>query len=227
MKKVLPYLSLLTSVLIPLTSIAENLQYRNTLEEATAIAARLTAEQEDPMTLAIDRVKLAKTALDEITIKARTFGEISNDYDFVDDEVGGEYEAAMEQYTSSIQALGRFPHPNTLSALTPAVNHENTQVRLSALTALREGAAKDPNEPILNTVRETILVDPSPEIRREAFEVYCRWGNQADLLSLSMELGRKANPVQDLAVREWIRIEKELQALAEGADTLQVQQALE
>jgi hypothetical protein len=193
----------------------DNLAYQGTLAEAQAIAAQLDQNREDPLAKALRLADEAKAAMDNLVAA-----------DGAGVQQSKAYENAAETYAESLEDLGRMPHPDTLAALSPAVDHPDPQVRLAAVRALREGAAQDSQAPVLATVRGLILSDPEPEIRREAFEVYCRWGDQEDMLLLAMDLGRKAGPLQAVAVREWIRIETERQALAQGLDELQIQQAL-
>ncbi|MEM8994106.1 MAG: HEAT repeat domain-containing protein, partial [Acidobacteriota bacterium] len=123
-----------------------------------------------------------------------------------------EIPTAVHAYAASVGDLASHPSPETLDALTRAVQHEEPSVRLAALTALREGASQGrPNSAALLTARALITTDPDPRIRRQAFEAYCRWGDQDDVLVLSQSLGRRPGPVRDVAVREWLRIERERQ----------------
>ena len=186
-------------------SAQEPLRSTQSLEEATAIAAELLRRQEDPVRTAILGAERARATLEALPIAPGAPGF---------DEIAGQYEAAVALYAESLQALGHTPHVSTLGPLSAAVDHRDDRVRLASLAALREGAASDSSAPVLREARALVTSDPSPQIRRQAFEVYCRWGDQDDVLSLSMSLGRAPGPVQDLAVREWIRIEKE--RLSEG-----------
>ncbi|MEM1182202.1 MAG: HEAT repeat domain-containing protein [Acidobacteriota bacterium] len=167
-----------------------------TLLEATAIAEQLLAQRTHPVTAALERVEARRIALE------------SADRSVVREEIP----AAVHAYAASVGDLARHPSPETLDALTAAVQHEEPTVRLAALTALREGASHGrPHSTALQTARALITADPDPLIRRQAFEAYCRWGDQDDVLALSQTLGRQPGPVRDLAVREWLRIERERQ----------------
>ena len=183
---------LLVAVFVALPSGAEEPAARSSLEEATAIAAELALQRENPMVAALLKVDNARRDL--ASISAPPGSE--------------DYHAAAGRYADSLLALRWHPHPDTVVELGLAVRHADDQVRLAALSAMREGAA-DGKSLILGEVGALITNDPNPAIRREAFEVYCRWGDQGHVLSLAVSLGRAPGPVQDLAVREWIRIEKE------------------
>ena len=182
-------------------TLAQDLVRRHTsLEEATAIAAQLTQRQANPVRVAIATTARARATLDALPTWPGRQGS---------NALEGAYEQAIERYAESVLELGETPHPDTLAELSAAIRHSDDRVRYAALTALREGAVSSSHSPILSDARALITGDPVPVIRRQAFEVYCRWGDQDDVLSLSMTLGRAPGPVQDLAVREWIRIEKE------------------
>lgn len=115
----------------------------------------------------------------------------------------------------SLRALGQFQDPARLDVLASALGSKNAKVRIAALEALRDGTVNDAS--VLSMVRNMVLKDPEPGVQREALEVFVRYGDQADALSLAQSLGRAGGPAQDIAVREWIRIEKEI-ADAPNAD---------
>ena len=167
------------------------------LEEATALAAMLIEHQQSPLESALTRVSEARIASE--SAPANLSGVTSS-----------QSEAATSRYANSIQQLAGMPVPRTLGALAAAMTHPHASVRLASVVALREGASsRDPHSTALMRARDLILADPSPAVRRQAFEAYCRWGDQTDVLGLAKQLGRAAGPVQDLAVREWLRIEQE------------------
>ncbi len=171
-------------------------QAGNTLQEATAIAEQLVAQRANPTDVALERVKAKRIALEFADLPV----------------VREEVPAAVTAYAASVENLARHPNAETLSALTTAVQHQEPIVRMAALTALREGASQGrPGSIALVAARSLITTDADPRIRRQAFEAYCRWGDQDDVLGLSQTLGRKPGPVRDLAVREWLRIERERQ----------------
>jgi hypothetical protein len=194
---------ILTSGLPAIAAEMDGNQIRSSLEEANAIAAQLKMNQTNALERAI---RAAEQAQERVDALARNGGGQTN--------TARLYRSAVQRYAKRLQNLGSRPHPDTLKVLFPAVGHPEAQVRKAALIALREGAANNPQAPVLNQVYDMILNDSVIEVRREAFEVYCRWGDRDDLLLLSMELGREAGPLQDLAVREWIRVEKERLARA-------------
>ena len=186
----------------------ESVRSRTSLEEATAIAARLLSRQQSPVAAAIGEVVEAREMLDSVAISPGSPGF---------EQLEGEYERAVARYADRLLELGATPDRSTLGVLSAAIHHSDDRVRMAVVTALREGAANDPSEPILIDVRALATGDPSPEIRRQAFEAYCRWGNQDDVLSLATALGRVAGPLQDLAVREWLRIERERESANDAA----------
>ena len=94
-------------------------------------------------------------------------------------------------------------------------------MRSAALEALRDGTVSD--AAVLDLVLSMAIGDVDPFIRRDALEVYVRYGDQADVLALVQALARKDGPTRDIAVREWLRIEQE-RADARLADE-QVRQA--
>lgn len=172
------------------------LETTSTLQEATAIAERLVAQRANPVVAALEQVESKRLALELADLPA----------------VREEEPAVVSAYAESIGSLGRHPSAETLSALTVAIQHEEPSVRLAGLTALREGASQgQPNSAALMTARTLVTSDADSRIRRQAFEAYCRWGDQDDVLVLAQTLGREPGPVRDLAVREWLRIERERQ----------------
>ena len=196
-----------STVVFPVAA-QESVRSRTSLEEATAIAAQLLQRQRSPLAAALARVEQARVALHSVALSPGSPGF---------ERLEGDYDIAVSRYADRLAELGTTPDRRTLGELSSAIRHSDDQVRMAAVTALREGAASDPSDPILGDVRALVTGDPSPEIRRQAFEAYCRWGNQDDVLSLSMAQGRVAGPLQDLAVREWLRIERERESAAEAA----------
>ena len=115
---------------------------------------------------------------------------------------------AFHTYAESLRALGHFHDPVRLDVLAPALHSQSTRVRRAALEALRDGTVRD--EAVLGQVRGMATGDSDPSVRRDALEVYVRYGNPTDVLSLVQSLGRASGPTRDIAVREWLRIEKEM-----------------
>lgn len=160
-------------------------------DEATRIARELLARQEDPLSADLRSVEEARAAAE----RARAGDE--------DDKT----EDGNQRYAAALLQLGRYQSEATLPALMPALSHADRGVRGSALRAMRWGTVSDADA--LSKVREMINTDANPRVRREAFEVYSRYGDQDDVLTLAQELGRQDGVIQDIAVREWLRIEKE------------------
>lgn len=166
----------------------------SSLSEANAIAERMLAEQTHPLIAALQRVDRAQQ---ELATRAG-----SSD--------GDQPAGPVLRYAEAVSDLRRFPDAETLPAVLTAIQSAEAEVRRAGLRALRGGAAsRNPNHPALLAARDLVVSDSSAGVRREAFEAYCRWGNQDDVLALSQQLGREAGPVRDLAVREWLRIERE------------------
>lgn len=177
----------------PLCAQTPNKSSRSSLQEATAIAEQLAAARLDPVRFAIDRAESARRDLEHQEHRGAGAGE-----------------KAVSRYAQRLAALVAVPRAETLSELTAALHRPEVELQLIALTALREGASvgRERSEALL-LARQLLLDSPEPVVRRQAFEAYSRWGNQDDVLSLSQELGRTPGPVRDLAVREWLRIERE------------------
>ena len=188
---------------------------RESLAEATAIAATLASRVKNPLGTALDEAEQAGALVASIPMP------------LAGQEPSSEYEAAVEAYGDKLLALASFPDSSTVGTLAQGIQHESSEIRLAALSALKEGALSGGGAAVLSWIQQIATSDPSPVVRREAFEVFCRWGNQSDVYGLATSLGRNPGPVQDLAVREWIRLEKERIERAEGADVEQVRQAME
>ena len=184
------------------------------LKEAREIAARLDAERSDPVELALAELaavqgyRTAQLALAEVERAA-----------------AGDAEDEVSDYASRLEALGPSQDPRTLAALAPALADPSEQVRSASLRALRHGAAKASDAPVLGTVRQLAAEDPDPRVQREAFEVFARWGDEREALAMAQALGRSPGPLQQAAVREWIRLEREIAEREAGLDALQLRQA--
>ncbi len=180
----------------------------HSLEEAIRIANELMAQREDPLQYALRQAREAAAAAgaaQEAAEKeqARRAAE-GEDAAALDDGPQDAYRA----YADSLRVLGQFQDAERLDVLAPALGSTSTEVRSAALEALRDGtASEDPT--VLGQVRGMATGDADPFVQRDALEVYVRYGDQSEVLSLVQSLGRTSGPTRDIAVREWIRIEKE------------------
>jgi len=175
------------------------------LEEAMRIARELNEKREDPFGYDLRQVVMADEA------RARLEGR-GPDADRQREELDAEYARRLER-------LGRYQGDEKLEALAPALAEDSREVRTAALRALRDGTVQDLTT--LSDVREMAISDPDYAVRREAFEVYVRYGDQDDVLAMAQEMGRAAGPLQDIAVREWVRIEQERASAADADQQLQ------
>jgi hypothetical protein len=181
----------------------------SSLEEAIRLANELAAQQEDPLQFAMRRAQeaAAEAEAERQAHEQERARRAAEGNDAV--EAGrGQPQDGYDRYADSLRALGRFQDPERIDVLAPALDSESRSVRGAALEALRDGTVTD--AAVLDRVRGMITGDSEPGIQREALEVYVRYGNQSDVLSLVQSLGRVNGPTRDIAVREWIRIEKEL-----------------
>ena len=169
------------------------------MEEAARIADELIAQRENPLEHAMRQAR-------EAAAKAAAAAKLPQGESGPDSERG---------YADSLRALGAFQDPDRLSVLDPALDSRSKDVRAAALDALRDGTVRD--ESVLSRVRSLITSDPDPSVRRGALEVYARYGSPAEVLALVQSLGRTSGAARDIAVREWLRIEREL-AEASQAD---------
>jgi hypothetical protein len=169
------------------------------LEEATRIAQELHEKRVDPFRYDLRRARTADSA------RAQVEGG-GHDAEQTRQELDAEYARRLER-------LGRYQGDEKLEVLAPALTEGSGTVRTAALRALRDGTVQD--LATLSDVREMALSDSDYSVRREAFEVYVRYGDQDDVLSMAQELGREAGPLQDIAVREWVRIEQERASAAD------------
>lgn len=175
------------------------------LDEATRIAQELNEQREDPFGYDQRQILAAADARAQVT------GE-GPDADRQREELDAEYARRLER-------LGRYQGDEKLEALAPALADESNVVRTAALRALRDGTIEDLTT--LSDVREMALSDPDYAVRREAFEVYVRYGDQDDVLIMAQEMGRAAGPLRDIAVREWVRIERERASAGDADQQLQ------
>ena len=170
-------------------------QAASSLEEATRIANELIAQRENPLQFAMRKAREAAAEAEAArkASESETEGDQTQDRD--------------RRYAESLRALGQFQDPERLEVLAPALGSDSKNVRTAALEALRDGTVGD--VAVLDQVRSMATGDADPYVQRDALEVYVRYGDQSDVLSLVQTLGRASGPTRDIAVREWLRIEKE------------------
>lgn len=185
-------------------------------EEAMRLARELAQQQEDPLTSALREAQealaeneTARQRVEEERVRRLAAGEDPTQVGALAPD--GQYAA---RYAQALAGLGAFQDAKRLEALAPALEYEDTGVRMAALQALRDGTVHDPV--VLSRVLEIANADPDPRIQREALEVYVRYGDPEDVLSLVQMLGRREGPLRDIAVREWNRIELERAETAAG-----------
>jgi hypothetical protein len=180
----------------------------SSLEEATRIAKELMAQREDPLQYALRKAREAAAQAEAARQAAeKEQADRSADGEDAAGPGGDERQRADVAYADALSALGQFQDPQRLDVLAPALGSDSTAVRSTALGALRDGTVSD--EAVLDQVKTMVTSDPDPYVQREALEVYVRYGDQSEVLSLVQTLGRTSGPTQDIAVREWLRIEKE------------------
>jgi hypothetical protein len=167
----------------------------SSLEEATRIANELIAQRENPLQFAMRKAREAAAEAEA----ARKASE--------SEAGGGQTQDRDRRYAESLRALGQFQDPERLEVLAPALGSDSKDVRTAALEALRDGTVND--DAVLDQVRSMATGDADPYVQRDALEVYVRYGDQSDVLSLVQSLGRTSGPTRDIAVREWLRLEKE------------------
>jgi hypothetical protein len=180
----------------------------SSMDEATRIANQLLAQRENPMQYAMRKAReaaaeaeAAKEASDAELTRRAAAGEDASESG-VDRAQGPD-----RVYADSLRALGQFQDSERLEVLSPALSSDIKDVRSAALEALRDGTVSD--VAVLSEVRSMATGDSDPYVQRDALEVYVRYGDQDDVLSLVQSLGRTDGPTRDIAVREWLRIEKE------------------
>jgi hypothetical protein len=183
-------------------------QAASSLDEATRIANELMAQREDPLHYAMRTAReaaaaaeAAQEAAEKEQARRATEGE---DAAGLDDDHG---QGAYKTYANALRALGQFQDSERLDVLAPALGSQSKEVRSAALEAMRDGTVAD--DTVLGQVRSMATGDADPYVQRDALEVYVRYGDQSDVLSLVQSLGRTSGPTRDIAVREWLRIEKE------------------
>jgi hypothetical protein len=192
----------------------------SSFDEATRIANEMTAQRENTLQYAIRRaqemavdVKAAEEALKLEPARPATAGEV------VSGSGRERTQNAYSAYAESLHAFRQFQDPERLEALLPALDSQSNRVRRAALEALRDGTVHD--EAVLGKVRDMVTNDSDPSVQREALEVYARYGNRSEVLSLVQSLGRLNGPTRDIAVREWLRIEKEMADALLGDEQLE------
>ncbi|MGH8583328.1 MAG: HEAT repeat domain-containing protein [Gammaproteobacteria bacterium] len=185
-------------------------------EEALRLARELAQEQEDPLTSALREAQealaeneAARRRVEEERTRRLATGEDPS-------QIGalGPDRQYAARYAQALAGLGAFQDAKRLEVLSPALEYDDTGVRMAALRALRDGTVHDPA--VLSRVREMLIGEPDPGVQREALEVYVRYGDPDDVLSLVQTLARKEGPMRDIAVREWNRIEMEQAEAAAG-----------
>jgi hypothetical protein len=162
------------------------------LEEATRIANELAEAQEDPVSAAIERAKAAAAAAADAP----------------------EDPMSAERYAEALGALQDVQDSRVLDVASQALQSPSYQARAAALRAIRYNSETSSDPMLLGELSGVVTSDPNPQVRREALEVLVRYGDSAEVLSLVQTLGRTESPVRDIAVREWLRIEKEMQEQA-------------
>lgn len=179
----------------------------SSLAEAIRLANELAAQQEDPLQFAMRRAREAAAEAERQAREQELQRRAAEGEDATEARRGNPQDG-YDRYADSLRELGRFQDPERMDVLAPALESESRTVRGAALEALRDGTVSD--AAVLDRVRSMITGDSEPGIQRKALEVYVRYGDPSDVLSLVQSLGRVDGPTRDIAVREWIRIEKEL-----------------
>jgi len=168
-------------------------QPMSSMEEATRIANELMAQSENPLQHAMRKAREAATGAEGAQASP---------------EAGEDAQGREARYADSLRALGQFPDPERLDVLAPALGAKSRTVRSAALEALRDGTVRD--ESVLGSVRGMATGDSDPIVQRQALEVYVRYADRSEVLALVQSMGRTSGPARDIAVREWMRIEKEI-----------------
>lgn len=182
---------------------------KSSIEEANRIAEELASQQEDPLQYAMRKAKEAQAAIEEAMEQAklerarRAAG--GEDIGELDDSKA---QIAYKTYAEALRALGEFQDAARMEVLAPALNSDNAMVRSAALDAMRDGTVYDAD--VLNQVLSLAIRDTDVGVQRGALEVYVRYADQADVLSLVQAIARAEGPTRDIAVREWLRIENEI-----------------
>ena len=156
------------------------------MEEAIRIANELIVAQEDPLAAAIREVEEA----------GATAHKAPDDLE------------SAKRYLEALRGLSDFQDPRLLDVLAPAIASRHSAIRSVALEVMRYNPLESDSS-TLDRVYQMATSDPDPQVRRNALEVYVRYGDQNEVLSAVQALGRIDGPARDIAVREWIRIEQE------------------
>ncbi len=185
-------------------------------EEAMRLARELAQQQEDPLTSALREAHeaLAESEAARRRVEEERARRLAAGEDPTQIGVLAPDRRYAARYAQALAGLGVFQDAKRLEVLTPALEYDDTGVRMAALQALRDGTVHDPA--VLSRVRELLIGDTDPRVQREALEVYVRYGDPEDVLSLVQMLGRTEGPMRDIAVREWNRIEMERAEAAAG-----------